>query len=162
MKTHRKSQVALVLSAPAKVTNYLVELVSEAVKGNDVQSILDSIEAIYVELIQGIKLKYPNVDDDALHQILNEEFSLIKKRVQGIMLLGQCPDNVQAKILSRGEKLSAVFMENLLKARGENVTRLCPVEVLKTSEGGYLESTVNIDLSRSLLQSVLEMTQPSM
>lgn len=150
VKTHRKSQVALVLSAPAKVTNYLVELVSEAVKGNDVQSILDNIEAIYVELIQGIKLKYPNVDDDALHQILNEEFSLIKKRVQGIMLLGQCPDNVQAKILSRGEKLSAVFMENLLKARGENVTRLCPVEVLKTSEGSYLESTVNIDLSRSL------------
>ena len=150
VKTHRKSQVAVVLSAPAKVTNYLVELVSEAVKGNDVQNILSSIEVIYTELIQGFKAKYPSINTDELHDILNKEFQLIRKRVQGIQLLGQCPDNVQAQILSRGEKVSALFMETLLRARGENVTRLCPVEVLKTSEGSYLESTVNIDLSRSL------------
>ena len=110
VKTHRKSQVAVVLSAPAKVTNYLVELVSEAVKGNDVQNILSSIEVIYTELIQGFKAKYPSINTDELHDILNKEFQLIRKRVQGIQLLGQCPDNVQAQILSRGEKVSALFM----------------------------------------------------
>ena len=44
VKTHRKSQVALVLSAPAKVTNFLVELVAEAVKGKseaEVQALID-------------------------------------------------------------------------------------------------------------------------
>ncbi len=150
VNAYRKSQVAVVLSAPAKVTNYLVELVAEAVKGSDVREVLGSIEAIFDELIRGMEARYPNLDEAGLRGILDAEFALIRRRVQGITLLGQCPDNVQALILSRGEKLSVAFMEALLRARGENVTALSPVEVLKTAEGGYLESAVNIDLSRSL------------
>ncbi len=35
-----------------------------------------------------------------------------------------------------------------LRVRGENVTKLCPVDTLKT-EGGYLEAQVNIEASRA-------------
>ncbi len=149
VNTHRKSQVALVLSAPARVTNLLVSLVSEAVKGNDTTHTITEITSIYKGLIAGIKARFPAADDTALYELMEREFNLVRDRIRGITLLGQCPDNVQAFILSRGEKLSVACMEELLKVRGENVTRLCPVDVLK-AEGGYLESQVNIDLSRSL------------
>lgn len=149
VNTHRQSQVALVLSAPAKVTNLLVALVEDAIKGNSGKEMLDQVTVIFTNLINGIKAKYPSIDDQALFAKMDEEFSLVKSRIQGVSLLGQCPDNVQAFILSRGEKLSVACMDALLQARGESVTKLCPVHTLK-AEGGYLESHVNIDESREL------------
>lgn len=149
VNSHRKSQVALVLSAPARVTNLLVSLVEEAVKGNSCKEEVEEIISVYKGILKGVKEKYSTLNDAMIVQKIEEEFSLVKKRIEGIVLLGQCPDSVQAFILSRGEKLSVLLMEELLKARGEEVTKLCPVDVLKT-EGGYLESTVNIELSRSL------------
>jgi bifunctional aspartokinase / homoserine dehydrogenase 1 len=150
VNTHRQSQVALVLSAPAKITNLLVALVGEAAKGNDGSEEIAQITSIFTGLIEGIKAKYPSVDDKSLYDVMSAEFETVKKRILGISLLGQCPDNVQAMILSRGEKLSIACMEALLKARGEEVTKICPVDTLKTYEGSYLESSVNIDLSRRL------------
>ena len=40
VNTHRKSQVALVLSAPAKVTNLLADLVDKASQGLDATPII--------------------------------------------------------------------------------------------------------------------------
>ena len=150
VNTHRKSQVALVLSAPAKVTNLLVALVDDAIKGGEGTTQIEQIISIFKELCTGIKACYKDFDAEGIEKLIDAEFSLVKQRVLGIQLLGQCPDNVQAFILSRGEKLSIACMESLLKARGEEVTKLCPVDTLKTLEGSYLESSVNIDLSRKL------------
>ena len=58
------------------------------------------------------------------------------------------PDSVQALILSRGEALSIACMEQLLLARGEKVTLINPVEML-LAEGNFLESHVDIDVSRA-------------
>ncbi len=150
VNTHKQSQVALVLSAPAKVTNLLVSLVSEATKGHECESEISQITTIFSDLIKGIKAKYPSVDDAALYKMIEAEFTLVKRRIKGISLLGQCTDNVQAYILSRGEKLSVACMVALLEARGQDVTKICPVDTLKTNEGSYLESSVNIELSRRL------------
>ena len=151
VNTHRKSQVALVLSAPAKVTNLLADLVDKATQGLDATPIIAEIKSIFSGLIAGIQERYPAYEAAELYRKMEEEFALVQKRIQGITLLGQCPDNVQAFILSRGEKLSVVLMEALLKARGEQVTRLCSVETLKTN-GGYLESRINLEASRKLFQ----------
>lgn len=156
VNTHRKSQVALVLSAPAKVTNLLVALVDDAIKGGEGTTQIEQIISIFKELCTGIKACYKDFDAEGIEKLIDAEFSLVKQRVLGIQLLGQCPDNVQAFILSRGEKLSIACMESLLKARGEEVTKLCPVDTLKTLEGSYLESSVNIDLSRKLFAQLPE------
>ena len=152
VNTHRKSQVALVLSAPAKVTNLLVALVEDAAKGGEGKAQIEQIVAIFKELCEGIKTKYQNFEDTKIKKLIDDEFAIVRQRVLGISLLGQCPDNVQAYILSRGEKLSVACMEALLQARGEEVTKICPVDTLKTQDGTYLEASVNIDLSRKLFQ----------
>ena len=71
------------------------------------------------------------------------ELNHIKQLLEGIRLLGQCPDSINASIICRGEKLSITIMQELLKAKGHTITVIDPVAML-IAEGGYLESTVDI------------------
>ena len=57
------------------------------------------------------------------------------------------PDNVQARILSRGENLSIAFMHELLRVRGLELDLIVPEQLLVT-DGGYLEAHVDIEASR--------------
>ncbi len=152
VNTQKQAQVALVLSAPAKVTNHLVALVEQTSRGLDASGTLTEIEGIFTRLIDGLKAKYAALDDAKLKARMEQEFTAVRRKMQGITLLGQCPDNVQAQILSRGEALSIACMEELLLVRGHQVVLLDPVQLL-LAEGGFLESHVNIDVSRARFQS---------
>ena len=88
VNSHRKSQVALVLSAPARVTNLLVSLVEEAVKGNSCKEEVEEIISVYKGILKGVKEKYSTLNDAMIVQKIEEEFSLVKKRIEGIVLLG--------------------------------------------------------------------------
>ena len=105
VNTHGQSQVALVLSAPAKVTNHLVALVEQTSRGMDASATLFEINGIFSRLLAGLKAAYPALDDKALQARLTSELDQVERLMQGIRLLGLCPDNVQARILSRGENL---------------------------------------------------------
>ena len=148
VNNQQQVQVALVLSAPAKVTNLLVALVAQTSKGEDASATLAEIESIFTRLITGLKARYANFADELLMQRLQQELGTIRSKMQGIQLLNQCPDSVQALILSRGEALSIACMEQLLLSRGEKVTMINPVEML-LAEGNFLESHVDIDASRA-------------
>lgn len=148
VNTQQQEQVALVLSAPAKVTNHLVALVEQTSRGLDASSTLTEIEAIFTRLIAGLKDRYPSLDEAALLARMAQEFAIVRRQMQGISLLGQCPDNIQAQILSRGEAMSIACMNELLKTRGHDVVQIDPVKLL-LAEGDFLESHVNIDVSRA-------------
>ncbi|MFM5379072.1 bifunctional aspartate kinase/homoserine dehydrogenase I [Aeromonas dhakensis] len=147
VNTHGQSQVALVLSAPAKVTNHLVALVEQTSRGMDASSTLFEINGIFSRLLAGLKAAYPALDDKALQARLTSELDQVERLMQGIRLLGLCPDNVQARILSRGENLSIAFMHELLRVRGLELDLIVPEELLVT-DGGYLEAHVDIEASR--------------
>ncbi|MGL6164991.1 MAG: aspartate kinase, partial [Aeromonas veronii] len=147
VNTHGQSQVALVLSAPAKVTNHLVALVEQTSRGMDASSTLFEVNGIFSRLLAGLKAAYPALDDKALLARLTAELDQVERLMQGIRLLGLCPDNVQARILSRGENLSIAFMHELLRVRGLDLELIVPEELLVT-DGGYLEAHVDIEASR--------------
>ena len=141
VNTHGQSQVALVLSAPAKVTNHLVALVEQTSRGMDASATLFEINGIFSRLLAGLKAAYPALDDKALQSRLTNELDQVERLMQGIRLLGLCPDNVQARILSRGENLSIAFMHELLRVRGLELDLIVPEQLLVT-DGGYLEAHV--------------------
>ncbi|ENY72663.1 bifunctional aspartate kinase/homoserine dehydrogenase I [Aeromonas diversa] len=147
INTHSQSQVALVLSAPAKVTNHLVALVEQTSRGMDASQTLSDIRAIFERVLAGLKSACPALDDASLKARLDEELGSVERMMRGIALLGQCPDNVQARILSRGENLSIAFMTGLLQARGIETGFICPEQLLVT-DGNFLEAHVNIEASR--------------
>ncbi|UAJ65172.1 bifunctional aspartate kinase/homoserine dehydrogenase I [Candidatus Schneideria nysicola] len=141
-KKHQE-QVAVVLSAPAKITNHLVNMVEYTLNGINIESNINDAERIFIELLNGIAHVQPGFNDVALRNIVQKEFFKLKQLLYGIALLQYCPDRVHATIICLGEKLAIAFMEELLIARGCNVTVVNPVEKL-LAQGGYLESTVNI------------------
>lgn len=142
-----QSQVALVLSAPAKVTNNLVAAVQQTVRGLDAENSLNDIELIFQNLIAGLKSQYEKFDDTfALTQVENA-LAELQRYLTGVKLLSQCPENVEAKILSTGERLSIVCMQQLLLARGFKVEVIVPQQKL-VGKGSVLEATVDIDASR--------------
>lgn len=139
----RQTQVATVLSAPAKITNHLVAMIDKTVAGQDALSYVIDAERIFSELLSGLKELQSGFDYKSLKAFVDLEFSQLKHVLHGISLLGQCPDNINALIISRGEKMSIAIMEALFKARGYDVTVINPVQSL-LAHGDYLESTVDI------------------
>lgn len=147
VNTAKQTETALVLSAPAKITNLLVALVKSAVKGGDGKEEFAGIRKIVLPIINTLSLKYEEFNGDAITHEFETTMSLIERRIQGVSLLGQCPDLVEAFVESRGESFSIAIMAELLKARGHRVRVIDPVMVLCT-EGGVLESSVNIEESK--------------
>ncbi|MBU9850040.1 bifunctional aspartate kinase/homoserine dehydrogenase I [Rahnella aceris] len=142
----RQGQVATVLSAPAKITNYLVAMIERTVAGQDIQTIMSDAENIFVQLITGLAAAQPGFDLPKVKAFVDHEFAQLKQLMHGIALLGQCPDSVNASIICRGEKLSIAIMEAVFLAKGFGVTVINPVEKL-LAQGHYLESTVDINES---------------
>ena len=52
------------------------------------------IEGIFTRLIDGLKAKYPALDDGLLKGRLADELGQVRRLMDGILLLGQCPDNI--------------------------------------------------------------------
>ncbi|MDW8844682.1 bifunctional aspartate kinase/homoserine dehydrogenase I [Erwinia sp. MMLR14_017] len=139
----KQGQVATVLSAPAKITNHLVAMIEKTISGQDALPNISDAENIFSSLLKGLAEAQPGFHYDKLKTVVDQEFAQLKQILHGIGLLGQCPDSVNAAIICRGEKLSIVIMEALLRARGHGVTVIDPVEKL-LAVGHYLESTVDI------------------
>ncbi|EEG84784.1 amino acid kinase family [Proteus penneri ATCC 35198] len=151
-KKREQGQVALVLSAPAKITNYLVAMIEKTAEGEDPLTQVREAEQIFANLLQGLREKQPGFDYERLKDKVEREFAEIKHILHGISLLGQCPDSINAAMICRGEKLSIAIMGAVLQARGYNVSVIDPVKNL-LAQGHYLESTVDIpESTRRILE----------
>ncbi|MFC0180548.1 bifunctional aspartate kinase/homoserine dehydrogenase I [Thorsellia kenyensis] len=141
-----RSQVGLVLSAPAKITNHLVAMVDKTVLGESIESHFNEAHEIFNALLTGLKQKVPAFDLVGLQKLVDTEFKGIKDNLEGVRLLGLCPDKVNASLICRGEKLSIAIMQGLLQSLGYGVSVIDPVTTL-LAKGQYLESTVDITTS---------------
>lgn len=138
-----KEQVAVVLSAPAKITNHLVAMIEKTINRQQASSNISEARQIFTDLLNGLAQTETGFPLETLAEEVAQEFIAIEQMLQGISLLGQCPDAVNARLICRGEKLSVSIMAGLLRARGHKVTVIDPVEKL-LAQGGYLESAVDI------------------
>lgn len=143
INTATQTQTALVLSAPARVTNLLVSMVKSALAGSDCKNEFDTIDSIIRPLISALAVQFPEFDEPKITSFYNSVLADLKRRVSGISLLGSCPDLVTAYMESRGEALSIAIMNELLRARGHLVQVIDPVQVL-VCDGSPLESSVDI------------------
>lgn len=151
INNQQQSQIALVLSAPAGVTNNLVAVVEKTSKGLSAESNLVDIQRIFADLIKGLKSTYEEFADDLLKTIFERELSHLSDLLEGVRLLAQCPASIEAQILSKGELLSIACMKQLLISRGHLVEVIKPQEKLISYKGGYLEAQIDIEASRALL-----------
>lgn len=141
-----QSEVSAVLSAPAKITNLLVDVIDSTVKHGEADRQVEEIRKIFSALFDGLEAMEPGIDKAALYEKLERSVNQLKQYIHGIALLGLCPDNIYARIISKGERLSIATMSALLQARGYNTFNIDPVTYLKAN-GDYLEAMVDIEVS---------------
>lgn len=149
----KQEQTATVLSAPAKITNHLVAMVEKTVAGLDIQQNIYEAEMIFANLLADLAKAQPNFDYEGMKTFCLNELNHVKQLFDGIRLLGQCPDSINASIICRGEKLSIAIMQALLSAKGHVVTVINPVKSL-LADGDYLESTVDINESTKRINAL--------
>ena len=126
----QQGDVSVVLSAPGKVTNKLVSVIDNTVKTGESSLQLADLEKVFTELFSGLKALEPQFDKAALDAKLASSLGQLKEYVHGIKLLGLCPDNVYATIISKGERLSIAAMKALLEAKGQPASLIDPIKYL--------------------------------
>jgi aspartokinase/homoserine dehydrogenase 1 len=140
--------VATVLSAPATITNALLEMVDLAVSQQNYQSVLDHINHVFSSLFSEASASLLSVEQyELLSGKLAAQMSVWQGKLNGITLLGECPDSVRAQIVVTGERLSAALMEQVMLAKGLTSAQLDPV-ALFLGQGQPLESVVDIGVSK--------------
>ena len=142
----KQGEVAVVLSAPGKVTNNLVAVIESAVTTGSATQQISTLETVFSDLFKGLKTLEPGFDQQTLTAKLATTIEQLQQYVHGIRLLGLCPDNVYAKVISKGERLSIATMQSLLEAKGQPASLIDPVQYLY-AEGDYLEAHVDIEIS---------------
>ncbi|QCO70760.1 bifunctional aspartate kinase/homoserine dehydrogenase I [Buchnera aphidicola] len=150
----KKDQIAVVLSAPAKVTNYLVKVVEKTIKNNQILESIDLAENIFIQLTNNLLKIQSNFPYQEIEKIIKKEFDKLKNIIHGIILLKQCPDNIRATIISRGEILSVFIMKSILQSKNHNVTIINPVKNFVSIGNNYLDSRVDISKSKERIHNI--------
>lgn len=142
----RQEEVAVVLSAPGKVTNRLVSVIDAVLANGEAELQLIELESFFKELFAGIVDGLPHVETTVFEDKLKSSLAQLRHFVHGISLLGMCPDNVYAQVISKGERISIVTMQAVLQAKGQTASLIDPIKYLSASNHS-LEAMVDVDRS---------------
>jgi len=148
-----KYRVIVVLSAVKGVTDLLLGAIDTAVGGDSGAAQLE--EAIRRERNIIEDLARQGVDTPLASEYLDVQYSTLARRVEGILLLGQCPDETRARILASGEGFSSRLMVDVLQHRGFR-TQWSDTDVLPLANEDWLDSLVDIEAAAPLLKARLE------
>lgn len=145
-------QVIVVLSAVRGVTDLLLAAIDTAVEGGNgagpLQQAIDR-ERTIVEQMNGQGIATPLASD-----FLDEQRQTLARRVEGIRLLGQCPDETRARILATGEGFSSRLMVDLLSHRGLR-SQWSDTDVLPLANEDWLDSLIDIEAAAPRLKARL-------
>ncbi|WP_045402289.1 bifunctional aspartate kinase/homoserine dehydrogenase I [Vibrio campbellii] len=142
----QQEEVAVVLSAPGKTTNKLVAVIEGALRNGEAELQINELEASFKALFADIQVVLPNIDGAAFDNQVKTSLSQLRQFVHGIDLLGMCPNNVNARIISKGERVSIQLMKAVLEAKGQPAHLIDPVEYLY-AKGDHLEAMVDVEVS---------------
>ena len=143
-KSTYKNHIAVVLSAPKGITNRLVSLADSLYKGStlnsEVSDIVNHLNTIALQLAEQQK----GFDQKKVLTGIRQIFDKMTEQLEGCSLIGLCPDEVRAHIISNGEIASIVLMEELLGLSKFSVGRIEPEKFLVTN-GSLLDATANLE-----------------
>ncbi|QJC36659.1 bifunctional aspartate kinase/homoserine dehydrogenase I [Enterobacteriaceae endosymbiont of Donacia simplex] len=149
----KNEKIAVVLSAPANITNILEKMIEKSIKKKNYKKDITYIQEFFIKLTDNLKKNIKNLDIYIINYNINKIINKIEKLLYGISLLNYCPNIIKAKILSQGEKFSILLLESLLKIKKYKIFIISPKKYL-LAYGTYLESTVDIDLTFKNIKNI--------
>jgi aspartokinase/homoserine dehydrogenase 1 len=148
-----KEKVVVVLSAMYGVTDMLEKAIQTAIKGDDFRAVLKNIRDKEQGVLQ--KMKSAGHETPLASGFLAQQMKKLESRLEGVLLLEQCPPKVYAELMSTGEGFTSRLMCDTLKANGYAAVWSDNV-VLPPANASYTDSLVDIDAATPLLQKAVE------
>lgn len=142
----QQEEVAVVLSAPGKTTNKLVAVIESVLQNGEAELQINELEQSFYDLFQSIKSELGHLDNQGFDGQVKTSILQLRQYAHGIALLGMCPNHVNARIISKGEKISIQLMKAVIEAKGKQANLIDPVAYL-LAKGDYLEAAVDVDAS---------------
>ncbi|CAL4319996.1 Bifunctional aspartokinase/homoserine dehydrogenase 1 [Buchnera aphidicola (Periphyllus testudinaceus)] len=149
----RNNQIAVVLSAPAKITNYLEKLIKYSIKKNNFKKIILKIQNKFIKIIKKIFKKKNKIFFKKILKIIKKEIIFLEKTAKKIYNSNKCSKIIFAKIISKGEILCTNIVNNLLISKNLNTYLINPIKKI-ISTGNILESYADISLSTKKLKKI--------
>ena len=146
-------RVIVVLSAVKGVTDLLLAAIDTSVAGEDGGEHLE--EAIRRERAIVSDLASGGFATPQATSYLDEQEAVLSRMVEGIRLLGQCPDETRARILATGEGFASRLMVDVLQARGYDAL-WSDTDVLPPANDDWLDSLVDVEAAAPLVKARLE------
>lgn len=136
----------VVVSAFYGVTNFLVDALEKArhdeeIAEKTVQYLFDLKIGSLNHFVEEESLRSETIN---LIQALLDE---LKKYLHGIALTGDASNALEDHVLSYGERLSAIFLNGILKSQGLESKVAFPEEIGLTTDGEFGNATVDFHLS---------------
>lgn len=141
-----KNEALVVLSAPGGVTDKLVELCDLARQGQD----YDAQWLALTERLDGLK-EQVEAEFNPVSQW--PDFAALADKLAGVKLLKQCPDAVEAYVISFGERVSVALMVAMLGT--DQACYLEATDCIVTNEV-YLDAEAVLDDSRARFAAQLK------
>ena len=140
MKFAQNEQLVAVFSAVAGVTDLLEAAIVAAEAGEDFSAALS--QAIEREQSVLSEVLASGAEAPLASENLDRQRKMLASRLEGVRLLGNCPDEVRAEILSSGEGFSSRLMADILASEGVRV-RWSDTDVLPPANEDWLDSMVD-------------------
>ncbi|CAL4319951.1 bifunctional aspartate kinase/homoserine dehydrogenase I [Buchnera aphidicola] len=145
--------IAVVLSAPAKITNYLEKIIKNIKQKKQSKEIFDKIRKIFYILIYELNESQKNFPYTKLIEYIDEKIKKIKKLIKKIKKEDTKKEKIYAQIISTGEILSIKIMTNLFIARKYPIFILNPVKNIIANDN-YFNATANIKESKIKIENL--------
>ena len=142
-------QALVVLSAPGGMTDQLVELAKLAEQGVDYSAQWNAL----LDRADNLKREVEQLETVVAHW---PSFTELNDKLAGVKLLKHCPEQVNAFMISFGERVSVALMVAMI---GKRAAYLEATHCIET-QGGYLDAEVNLVASEQRFAEVLK-SQPA-
>ncbi|CAL4320274.1 Bifunctional aspartokinase/homoserine dehydrogenase 1 [Buchnera aphidicola (Chaitophorus populicola)] len=148
------TQTAVVLSAPATITNSLEKIIElSLIKDINYKKEIIKIKNKFYIIIENIYKDNKKFLFQKIIKKVNNEILFLKNLCKNIYISNICSDLIFAQIISRGEILSTQIMRNILITKGYNVQLINPIKSI-LAEGNVLDSYVNIPKSMKKIKKI--------
>ncbi|RZM81687.1 bifunctional aspartate kinase/homoserine dehydrogenase I [Pseudoalteromonas rubra] len=144
--TQGSDEALVVLSAPGGVTDKLVELCELARQGQAYEAQWQAL----TERLNALKSQVEAEFGEAAHW---PDFAALADKLAGVKLLRQCPDAVQAYVISFGERVSVALMVAML---GKDKAHYLDATACIATNDAYLDAEAQLEESRGRFSAQLQ------
>lgn len=124
MSRAQKERCAVVVSAASGVSNALQDAINDCVAGGNVSHHVASLVSRHEKIIAEIESALSAFNAKLVREKIAPFFSEYEKLLTGCASFAECPDTVHCRIMGMGELLSSTIMEEVFRAKNQNVVWL--------------------------------------